>query len=385
LALPTYPFETSSYWIAPDLTAPADTRTEGTDPHLENAAAVDDVDTFVLDTIRRLLDSNDLGVDDDFYDAGGESIAIVDLVTTISDQYDIELEFEAFESLRTIAQMQNHVRATIAGGTPTHPATVAIADGDGPHLFLVPPAGGTNFCYQRLAAQIKSTGPITAFTAPAADSDLTIRALARRNINALLEIQPQGPFRLGGYSFGGNVAFEMAIQLEATGHDVTDVYLFDSHPPEAYLGDQLDEQEFLTALPQMITAAIPGVTIATDRAIESVRDLRALLRHDSALLAVSEQDMVRFAETWRQNHNALKRHYPDAKFRGRLTILNATEAHPQSELDSLRIRAVGKDAWRAHAGGDVRVVDVPGNHYTMFTDASLLPHVAATFVDLVHS
>jgi phthiocerol/phenolphthiocerol synthesis type-I polyketide synthase E len=385
LALPTYPFETSSYWIAPDPTASTDTRTEGTDPHVDHPAAVDDVDTFVLDTVRSLLDSKDLGVDADFYDAGGESIAIVELVTTISDRFDIEFEFEAFEGLRTIAEMQNHVRALIGGGTPTHRATVAIADGDGPHLFLVPPAGGTNFCYQRLAAQLESTGPMTAFTAPPADSDLTIRALARRNIDALLQIQSQGPFRLGGYSFGGNVAFEMAIQLEAAGHDVTDVYLFDSHPPEAYLGDQLDEREFLTALPQMITAAIPGVTIAADRAIESVRDLRALLRHDSDVLAISEQDMVRFAETWRQNHNALKRHYPDSKFRGRLTILNATEAHPQAELDSLRIRAVGKDAWRAHASGDVRVVDVPGNHYTMFTDATLLPHVAAIFVDLVHS
>jgi hypothetical protein len=135
----------------------------------------------------------------------------------------------------------------------------------------------------------------------------------------------------------------------------------------------------------MITAAIPGVTLAADRPIESVSDLRALLRHDSDLLAVSEQDMIRFAETWRQNHNALKRHYPDSKLRGRLTIFNATEAHPQAELDSLRIRAVDKDAWRAHAGGDVRIVDVPGNHYTMFTDAALLPDVAATFLDLVHS
>ena len=385
LALPTYPFETSSYWIAPDLTASEDTRTEGADRHLDHAAGVDDIDTFILDTVRRLLDRNDLGVDADFYDAGGESIAIVELVTAISDRYEIELEFEAFESLRTIAEMQNHVRAVIAGVTPTRRATVVIADGDGPHLFLVPPAGGTNFCYQRLAAQLDSAGPITAFTSPAADSDLTIRGLARRNINALLQIQPQGPFRLGGYSFGGNVAFEMAIQLEAAGHHVTDVYLFDSHPPEAYLGDQLDEDEFLTALTEMISSAIPGVTLSANRGIESVRDLRPLLRHDSDLLAVSDQDMVRFAETWRQNHNALKRHYPDAKFGGRLTILNATEAHPQAELDSLRIRAVGKDAWRAHTSGDVRIVDVPGNHYTMFTDATLVPHVAATFADLVRS
>lgn len=385
LALPTYPFETSSHWITPDVTAPADTRTEGTNRHPDHAAAPDDVDTFVLDTARRLLANNELGADADFYDAGGESIAIVELVTAISDNYDIKLEFEALASLRTIAEMQHHTRTVLAGSAPTHQAAVAIADGDGPRLFLVPPAGGTNFCYRRLAAQLERTDPIIAFTAPGADSDLTIRALARRNIDALLRIQPQGPFRLGGYSFGGNVAFEMAIQLEAVGHEVTDVYLFDSHPPEAYLGEQLDEREFLTALSQIITAAVPGVTIAANRSIESVGDLRVLLRHDSDLLAVCDQDMVRFAKTWQQNHNALKRHYPDTKFGGRLTILNASEAHPQAELDSLRIRAVGKDAWRAHTSGDVRIVDVPGNHYTMFTDATLVPQVAATFAELVQA
>jgi phthiocerol/phenolphthiocerol synthesis type-I polyketide synthase E len=384
VALPTYPFETSSYWIAPDVTSPEESSKIGADRHQDDSSAGDDVDKFILDTVKHLLDAKDLGVDSDFYDAGGESIAIVELVTAIRDRYNIELEFESFDGLRTIADMQNHVRTVITGGAPTDRVTITIAHGDGPHFFFVPPAGGTNFCYQRLAKHLHDTCSITAFTAPAADGDLTIRALARRNIEALLKIQPEGPFRLGGYSFGGNVAFEMAIQLQAAGHDVADVYMFDSHPPEAYLGDDLEEKEFLTALPQVITSAIPGTTIDPDRPIGSLHDLpAALLNHDSELLAISEQDMIRFAETWRQNHNALKHHYPDAKFSGRLTILSATEPHPQAELDSLRVRAVGKDAWRSHTSGDMRVVDVPGNHYTMFTDASLVPCVAATFAELV--
>jgi phthiocerol/phenolphthiocerol synthesis type-I polyketide synthase E len=384
--LPTYPFETSSYWIAPDVTA-REKAVTGNDKPCTDAGVTggDDVAAFVLGTVQRLLGTDDLDLDSDFYDAGGESIAIVELVTTIGDHYEVDLDFESFEGLRAVGEMAAHVRAVIANCPSTPRSVVTIADGDGPHLFLVPPAGGTNFCYQRLAAHLDGVGPITAFTAPAADSDLTIRALARRNIEALLQIQPEGPYQLGGYSFGGNVAFEMALQLHVVGHEVTDVYMFDSHPPEAYLGDEIDDQEFLTALPQVISAAIPDATIATDRKVESLHDLPALVGGNSDLLAVTEKDMIRFAETWRQNHNALKRHYPDAKFTGRLTILNATEPHPQAELDTLRVRAVSKDAWRAHVRGDVRIVDVPGNHYTMFTDADLVPHVAAAFADLVNS
>jgi thioesterase domain-containing protein len=52
------------------------------------------------------------------------------------------------------------------------------------------------------------------------DNDLDISALARANAADILKVQPEGPFLLGGHSYGGTVAVEVALVLEAWGHEV---------------------------------------------------------------------------------------------------------------------------------------------------------------------
>lgn len=52
------------------------------------------------------------------------------------------------------------------------------------------------------------------------DNDLDIRDLARQNAKDILAVQPEGPYILGGHSYGGAVAVEVAIVLESWGHDV---------------------------------------------------------------------------------------------------------------------------------------------------------------------
>ncbi|WP_067720818.1 beta-ketoacyl synthase N-terminal-like domain-containing protein [Nocardia yamanashiensis] len=373
ISLPAYSFDTDSYWIAPD--GPVVTEQVRSDPPRTASAGADDIDGFVLDTVRNLLEDNSIELDTDFYDAGGESIAMVDLVTTARDHFDVQFDFEGFEGLRTLRAMANHLRAVI-DGTAQALGTVTIHEGAGTPLFLVPPAGGTNFGYSRLASHLADSGPMIAFTAPPHGEVTTIRELARRNVNELKRIQPEGPYRLGGYSFGGNVALEMALQLQADGQRVTELYLFDSHAPLAYLGDELSESEFLTALPQMISAAIPGLTIAPGRTADSLAELPGLLDARPDWLNISDADITGFARTWWQNHNALKGYYPDSRFAGRCVIFDAIEAHPEEELATLRIRLTGKDAWYAHLAGEVEIVPVPGNHYTMFTDAALVPILA---------
>ncbi|MET9214818.1 MULTISPECIES: beta-ketoacyl synthase N-terminal-like domain-containing protein [unclassified Nocardia] len=383
LSLPTYAFDTESYWIEPQAAADgADSAVAQATPRSYRAEDPAVIAEFVLDTVRDLLEDEAIELDSDFYDAGGESIAMVDLVTTARDHFDVQLDFDGFEGLRTVADIAAHI-ADVIDGTAQRATTVSIVAGDGAPLFLVPPAGGTNFGYSRLAGHLDNSGPIVAFTAPTHGESASIRELARRNVAELVAIQPSGPYRLGGYSFGGNVALEMALQLQAAGDTVTELYLFDSHAPLAYLGDELTEAEFLTALPQMISAAVPGLTLATDRTADTLVELPTLLESRPEWLNISDEDIVDFAQTWRQNHNALKGYYPDSRFRGRCVIFDAAEEHPEDELASLRIRLVPKDAWIAHLAGEVDIISVPGNHYTMFTDADLVPALAAAFTAAV--
>lgn len=52
------------------------------------------------------------------------------------------------------------------------------------------------------------------------DNDLDIASLARANAEDILKVQPEGPFLLGGHSYGGTVAVEVALVLESWGHEV---------------------------------------------------------------------------------------------------------------------------------------------------------------------
>lgn len=58
------------------------------------------------------------------------------------------------------------------------------------------------------------------------------RSLARRNALDMLAVQPQGPFLIGGHSYGGAVAMEIALLLEEWGHDVGLLLIMDTPRPE---------------------------------------------------------------------------------------------------------------------------------------------------------
>ncbi|MFF2556829.1 beta-ketoacyl synthase N-terminal-like domain-containing protein [Nocardia sp. NPDC058058] len=381
ISLPGYPFDTTPHWVDPD-PATSDSVASTTTAAPGEAVDPDRLAAFVLETARQLLGDPALQPDSDFYASGGQSMTLVRLVSTVRDTYELPLGLEGFERLRTIEQLVQHIRLVFENPGQAAPAVVTITPGDGSALFLVPPAGGTNFCYQALATHLPGTHPIIAFTAAPATDELTVRELAARNISEMRRVQPDGPYRVGGYSFGGNVAFEMAIQLEAAGQEVADVVIFDSNPPEAYVGGGFDDSEFFKALVQMVTTAFPGIEVSDDQIPTSMAELPALMRQYPEVAAFTEHDAIRFAHLWRQNHDSIKRHYPDRKYGGTLTILRATTAFV-ADQETLRIRQVGKDVWRGHATGAVRMVDVPGNHYTIFTDATLIPQVAAALQPLL--
>jgi thioesterase domain-containing protein len=120
-------------------------------------------------------------------------------------------------------------RVTIQPGTHARP------------LFLVHPGEGTVLCYRELAAQLGAHRPVYAFEAQASSAPgpaaERIPQMAERYLAELRQVQPSGPYLLGGWSFGGLVAFEMAQRLLRAGERVEvlalldTVVAFDAPPP----------------------------------------------------------------------------------------------------------------------------------------------------------
>jgi hybrid polyketide synthase/nonribosomal peptide synthetase FtdB len=94
-------------------------------------------------------------------------------------------------------------------------------DGDGTDLFCFPPAGGHGLVYRELAAHLDQR--VVAFNYVGGEG------MVERYADLVESVQPDGPCALLGYSLGGNVAFDVAQELERRGREVTDVVILDSY------------------------------------------------------------------------------------------------------------------------------------------------------------
>jgi non-ribosomal peptide synthase protein (TIGR01720 family) len=106
---------------------------------------------------------------------------------------------------------------------------------DLPPFFLVHPAGGSVIAYRALAQRLDAT--CYGLQAPGLEEGETpidsLTVLADRYTDAIVNAWPAGPYRLGGWSFGGVVAFEIARRLRAAGRTVALMAVLDTWAPDA--------------------------------------------------------------------------------------------------------------------------------------------------------
>jgi amino acid adenylation domain-containing protein/FkbM family methyltransferase/non-ribosomal peptide synthase protein (TIGR01720 family) len=108
-------------------------------------------------------------------------------------------------------------------------------DDDGVPLFLIHPAGGTVMCYGPLAQRLQM--PVYGLQAPGLNEGETpvrdVETLTQHYCDVIVSAWPSGPYRIGGWSYGGIVAFDLARRLEATGRVVDLLAIFDTLAPGA--------------------------------------------------------------------------------------------------------------------------------------------------------
>ncbi|MEG4504363.1 amino acid adenylation domain-containing protein [Microcoleus sp. F6_B4] len=182
----------------------------------------------------QILNAEPVGIRDNFFDLGGDSLLAIRLINEINQQFERELPLSALFLNPTIEGLADSLSSE-TNSLEWSPLVAIKPSGKNPPFFCVHPIFGVVFPYCELAFQLGENQPFYGLQPKGIDGETSpltsIKDMAADYIAALRTVQPKGPYFLGGWSFGGLVAFEMAQQLLAAGDEVALLAVLDTLAP----------------------------------------------------------------------------------------------------------------------------------------------------------
>lgn len=323
------------------------------------------------------------GVHDNFFELGGDSLSAVQLLLRVQAVFGVNLSSSSLIHGGTIAAMARDIDSP-SGANFWSPVVELQRGGSRPPIFFAHPVGGEIFGYAAIARYLGPEQPFFGLQARGFDGveppHTRIEEMAECYVEAILRIQPHGPFRLGGYSLGGIIAFEMAQQLQRRGHGVEFLAMLDATAPSED-GGRWTARSVLNLLrntPYWLVDHVlrrPTRDVIADvrrRVARIARRVAPASAGDggAAAPAIADiMDVTQLPESHRRVVAALYQagtSYVPRPYPGRITLFRV---RAQPLMDSH-----GRDkGWARLAEKGVEIRVVPGNHKNLYDE----PHVRA--------
>ncbi|MCP5095289.1 MAG: alpha/beta fold hydrolase, partial [Chloroflexi bacterium] len=208
--------------------------------HSENGTQptsfVDGVERKLAAIWAELLELPTVGRDDNFFECGGHSLLAIRLFARIEATFGLKLPLTTLFKSPTIAELAAVLQVD-EGETAVYDTLIPIQTGSNgkPPIFLVHGFGGGVVGYGELARLLGEDQAVFGLQAQGMDGAAapheSIEAMAAHYVNSIREQQPYGPYLLGGYCYGGVVAYEVARQLRVAGDEIAMLGVFEGYAP----------------------------------------------------------------------------------------------------------------------------------------------------------
>ncbi|MBO9883270.1 non-ribosomal peptide synthetase [Xanthomonas sp. D-109] len=347
------------------------------------AAPRNDVEAELARIWAEVLRLEKVGIDDRFFDLGGNSVAAIRMINRAKKALGLNLsirnlfEQQTIEALMSLqaAEIPSVAALSASQSKRSTSAMMKLSPGSAaPPLFCIHGGTGDASFYAKLASRLGSAASVHAIQYPAlAGQDIaceSIEQLATIYIGLIKQHQPTGPYRLLGWSFGGLAVYEMARQLRRAGEEVSHLVMLDAliasgEPPvqkwnelEAlyYLlkvNDLLQYVEDIGDLERADTASLDVDTLL-DRALELLKS-RQLVTTDG----FGRDEMLRSLWAVRDVIYMSLRYRPLGLEGDALYVAARDDAHDMPGM-------VGQ--WKGLVAGDLELVTVDMRHNRMFDD-----------------
>ena len=199
-------------------------------PSPTGTRTIEDVTGGLLEIWRELLGVTDIGPSDNFFDLGGHSLLATRLAAAIEQRFSADIPLSALFTHGTITAQASLI-VEVTPDDDWSPIVPIQPRGSEPPLFFVHGIGGEVISFQALARHLGDDIPFYGLEAdrrPGEHDDWTVERVAAAYVEAITRLVPDGPYRLGGYSAGGVIAFEMAQQLRRAGCAVSSLVMLDA-------------------------------------------------------------------------------------------------------------------------------------------------------------
>jgi oxalate---CoA ligase len=309
--------------------------------------------------------------DDDYFALGGDSLQAIEILTEVRKVFGARLPISSLFDAPTPVQLTS---LAYEGVDPaSRPLFPLSHGGEGPPLFLLPGAGANAFVFDDLLRAANLARPVYGLRLPFVGPDQIVSSsladVAGQFVAHLVAVQPDGPYHLGGYSFGGRLAFEIARRLDESGRRVAFLGLIDTYGP----GYPFPLPPWRRVLSHLRAATHPDRAERQRYFRERMLRLGGRVKGLTRRLVVSPWlDRLLVPDYIRHDflyHRWLSHHYQPAAYAGRLTLFPASDVQ----------EVVGTDfsdpylGWGRWAAGGVEVHPVPGDHTNLLSE----PHVGA--------
>jgi surfactin synthase thioesterase subunit/acyl carrier protein len=327
------------------------------------------VETRVAELWARLLEVEKVGIHDDFFELGGHSLLAVELLAGLRNEFESDLPLAILFQAPTVAELAQHLQPD--SSEPQWSSLVTIRpEGDKTPLFCLHGIYGDVLFYREFAKDIAEGHPVYALQPMTLNGErLThkrVEDLAAYYIELMKTVQPKGPYFICGYSFGGTAALEIAQQLRRQGEEVALLAIFDTIVGAEWANPFAHTENFGRAR-RMGATGVSGLQALRIRLRKSYTAWRLYMmikgvyinfrgnRHD---LYMKQGHIL--PRKYRSDYTAwalrqLTPHYKPKPYAGDIVLFCSQKRKPKVT----RI-------WSKIARGDLKTLDVPGDHLFLF-------------------
>lgn len=312
---------------------------------------------FLTDCWQSILNRKNIGLSDNFFDIGGDSLAAAALFSEIENQFGIQVPVNVFFKNSTIAELSDyidHYESVVENFRFLFPIK---ASGYKNPLICVHSGDGEAVTYHHLGQSMEENRPVYGLrfdpNAEGWSHPLSFDQICERYVDEIVSLDPIGPYNLCGTCYGGVLAFKIAVGLKQRGYDVGLLAMFDS----VYASGKKRKlsRQFVNSFSELKdhrVTQIPGLVVKKTATMMSLLRNRGLKKRYMASLQGNQSQLTGRSAIEGPLAYAYSKYSPEY-YNGRIHYFKSVKDKLQN------LQAV--DFWKSNAS-DFEFIEMPCRH-----------------------